>query len=268
MQSLSGHTYCEILWGSIPSGTLTVSWNGTGGVCPTNPGFYNVTEDDVRAIHGDDAQIIIWNGVRQWMLDEFQEQKDTSVTPSDDIIYTYGAMFSDGGGFEMRKQATLPITSSVPYKENQVTRNVTAVWKEGSTVYELVAPNCQRIYTMQSFMIGRPGDWYVYGGDGSLPYLFVNGNISLPDGWIYRNRTLEADLVIKGVNGTSAVLQDDLRNSYSGHDMPLDASICPHTAGQQSTDEESDISGSTSVAGKMVNSIITSIVIVLMFFFL
>ena len=267
MQSLRGNTYCEILWGSITSGFLTVSWNGTGGVCPTNPGFYNVTEDDVRAIHGDDAQIIVWNGVRQWMLDEFQGQEDTSVSSVNDTFYTYGDMFPDSGGFVMRKQATLPIASSAPYEENEVARNVTAVWKEGSTVYELVAPNCTRIYTMQSFMIGKPDDWYVDGGEGSLPYLFENGNISLPDGWAYRIGTLATDLVIKGVNGTTSVLQDDLRNSYSGHDMPFDTSICPRTAGQQSTDEESYVSDSTSVADKMANSIIISIMFFLVFVF-
>jgi hypothetical protein len=41
-----GGTYCEILWGA--STNFTVSWNGTGGVCPENPGFFNVTAQDVK----------------------------------------------------------------------------------------------------------------------------------------------------------------------------------------------------------------------------
>ena len=88
---------------------------------------------------------------------------------------------------------------------------------------------------------------------------FSNRNVSFPDGWTYQNHTLTADLVIKGLNGTRAVLQDDLRNSYSVHDMPVDTSVCPRTARQQSTDKESYISGSTSVADKIATSVMISI---------
>ena len=39
-------------------------------------------------------------------------------------------------------------------------------------------------------------------------------------------RVLEEDLIITGVNGVTPVLQDDLSNSYSKHDSPIDESLC------------------------------------------
>lgn len=222
-----GNTYCEVLWGNLASGALTVSWNGTTGACPTSPGFYDLTEEDVRSVHGpDEAQIVFWNGIRQWTLDALvpQEQVD-----ADDIVYhSYGNMFPDGSGLLMREAATLPtpIGGMRAYTSNYVARSVTAVWKSGTEVYELVAPNCTQIYTMQSFMYGRPGDWYVKGGEEVLPTLAEDRKIFPPEGWIYRTRILDADLVIEGFNGTTEVLGDDLKNSYSAHDA-VDMSICP-----------------------------------------
>ena len=48
--SMLGGTCCEILWGATTE--FTVSWNGTGGECPENPGFFNVTAQDVKEVHG------------------------------------------------------------------------------------------------------------------------------------------------------------------------------------------------------------------------
>ena len=226
-QVARGNTYCEVLWGALASGTLTVSWNGTTGDCPTSPGFYDLTEEDVRSVHGaDEAQIVGWNGIRQWTLDALvpQEQVD-----AEDIVYhSYGNMFPDGSGLLMREAATfpIPIGGMRAYTSNYVARSVTAVWKSGTEVYELVAPNCTQIYTMQSFMYGRPGDWYVKGGEEALPTLAEDRKIFPPKGWIYRTRILDADLVIEGFNGTTEVLADDLKNSYSLHDS-VDVSICP-----------------------------------------
>merc|ERR1712070_266164 len=88
------------------------------------------------------------------------------------------------------------------------------------------APNCSAIYTMQSFMIGRPGEWAVQ-EEEELLTLVEDRRIFPPEGWIYRSRVLEENLVITGVDGVTAVLSDDLRNSYSEHDFPIDTSICP-----------------------------------------
>ena len=38
---------------------------------------------------------------------------------------------------------------------------------------------------------------------------------------------LTEDLVIEGINGSTPVLQDNLRNSYSQMDSGFDISICP-----------------------------------------
>ena len=157
MNSMRGGQYCEIIWAGPLDPTnisapllATVSWNGTMGTCPSNPGFYNVTESDVRAVHGRQADIIVWNGMRQWTLDLIHSSTDRSSnrmsddinTTTDDEFFEYGTdIFPDGSGLLMRKAATLSINPGAVrmgqgggYVPNFVQRNVTAVWKAGTTV--------------------------------------------------------------------------------------------------------------------------------------
>ncbi|KAG7340750.1 hypothetical protein IV203_024293 [Nitzschia inconspicua] len=227
---LRGNTYCEIVWGSDPN-EATVSWNGTGGICPSSPGFYDLTSADIAQTHGSaNTAILLWNGIREWTLDKFlvQEGAPGGKDSGGFEFYEYGSnIFPDGSGFIMRKQATLKITSDGAYEPSFVARYQTAYFVADKPVYELVAPDCSAVYTMQSMMIGRPGEWGVQGGSASLPMLAEDGIISPPEGWIYRTRVLEEDLYIYGVNGTTPVLQDDARNTYSSMDLPIDPSICP-----------------------------------------
>lgn len=206
-------------------------------MCPANPGFYNVTEQDVRAVHGQqNATIIVWNGMRQWTVDALLPQEN--ITGDGEVFYEYGSdIFEDGSGLVMRQQARVQanILQSNPYRPNPVTRNVTAVWKADTTIYELVAPNCSAVYTMQSLFLGRPGNLGLSGGESDLATLETSGTISPPQGWEYRVRTLEEDLVIEGEDGVTKVVQDDVANTYSCHDMPLDPSVCELMGGTTST---------------------------------
>ena len=95
-----------------------------------------------------------------------------------------------------------------------MTRHATFTWKAGASVYELVAPNCTAIFTMQSFYIGHPGDYGVQ-SEAELPTLASDGKINPPKGWVYRARTLQEDLIVEGVNGVTQVLSDEIGNSYS-----------------------------------------------------
>lgn len=219
-----GDTYCEILWGKPPH--FTVSWNGTGGYCPDSPGFYNITEADVQATHGaDQAPGIIWNGIRVWTLDAFIPQEGGPSAPdrTEQTVYEYGSMYPDGSGFIMLKQATVTVSGSFYDPPSPVVRFQTAFFKSGTKVYELVAPGCTNVYTMQSYMIGRPGSFAVQSNE-ELETL--GERLNLPEGWTYRTRVLSDDLYIYGVNGTTPVLRDILGNSYSQHDSPLREGLC------------------------------------------
>ena len=221
--SMLGGTYCEILWGA--NSEFTVSWNGTGGLCPDNPGFFNVTAQDVKEVHGNDVNII-WNGMRAWTLDQFIPQQQAMENSSEtSLFYEYGSMFPDGSGLLMRNQATLMLDPSTqgPYRANNVTRFQTALWKANTTVYELISTDCNEIYTMQSVFLGRPGTPGIEIEDLAN----LESTLSLPDGWIYRSRVLSEDLAIEGINGSTPVLQDNLRNSYSQMDSGFNPSICP-----------------------------------------
>ena len=99
----------------------------------------------------------------------------------------------------------------------------TAFWKANTTVYELVASDCQNIYVMQSVFLGRPESEGITLED--LPNLAEM--LALPEGWIYRSHVLTDDLTIVGVDGVTPVLSDNLRNSYSQMDTGFDTFICP-----------------------------------------
>lgn len=47
------------------------------GVRPENPGFFNVTAQDVKKVHGQ-AINIIWNEMRVWTLDQFIPQQQAT----------------------------------------------------------------------------------------------------------------------------------------------------------------------------------------------
>ena len=269
--SIRGSTYCEVIWAgplsspSNPPTTATVSWNGTGGACPSSPGFYNLTEADIQAVHGDQADVVIWNGIRQWTLDYFiaQQNTTTSISSSNDttgeqppqsegdVFYEYGKdIFPDGSGLIMRRQATLDISGggiSSPFTPRAVKRYQTAVWLSGSTVYELVAPNCSQIYVMQSFMMGRPDSW---GIPNASDLALLESLLELPGGWSFRNRSLSEHLYIYGdpETGVTNVLQDNLRNSYSRMDteemMMSSSTLCAENVDDLTQENASGISSS------------------------
>jgi len=79
----------------------------------------------------------------------------------------------------------------------------------GREVYELLAPDGS-IYVMQAY--AQIVDPTLTASD--LPGL--GARLSLPAGWSYRARTLDAALVVD-TPGMATVLQDELQNSYSRH---------------------------------------------------
>jgi hypothetical protein len=98
------------------------------------------------------------------------------------------------GTLEMQQLATLTLSpgamTSMPYVERTIMRDSEFEFRAGSQVYELVAPDGS-VYVMQSYaLIVDPAL-----GESDLPGLSTR--LSLPSGWVYRTRTLDADLYVR-----------------------------------------------------------------------
>jgi len=235
--------------------------------------------------------------MRQWTLDYFLPQQELlqggdetavgnySVEEQDerqDVFYEYGHdIFPDGSGLRMRQQATLELNTStgvsglamMPFTPRPVTRNVTAVWLKDTTVYELLSPDCTKIYVLQAIMLGRPGNWGIQLED--LPLL--EHNLTLPnDEWTFRRRILYEDLYIYGNDGVTMVLQDNLRNSYSAVDeidiewlcdieIDADGNVEDNGSGNNGKDRNNKDKESSSSGGGRSQLSVLSLIFILFF---
>lgn len=137
--------------------------------------------------HGD----AVWmNGPRRALMDSFtaaalDEGRTTPVGP-----------------IPMRTVATVHVpdldlfldTRRPPYTEITVARTTEWVFNRGREVYELVAPNGS-VYVLQSASQHVDPDLTL----DKLPTL--GERLRLPDGWQYRVRTLDQDLVVRAQRG-------------------------------------------------------------------
>ena len=140
---------------------------------------------------------VVLNGPRYFIMDRNALQNPGKVESFD--------------GLDARLLAELEIHARsekrIPYTENTVQRQNRYVYERGKNVYELVAPS-GNIYVMQS---------YSQEVDETLnePALLTLGErLKLPQGWKYRTRTLDQDVLIQNVGGKAYVIQDDLKNTY------------------------------------------------------
>lgn len=146
--------------------------------------------------HG--ALAALLNGPRYWLMDAIE--KDMGA---DREIVTFG-------GLDMYRQAVVTLSSMnpAPYVPNTVARNAVFVFDAGAPVFELVDPDGGR-WVMQTWsQIVDPELGY-----DDLPGLA--DRLTLPQGWAYRTRVLDAELRIDTTGQAAQVLQDDLTNSYS-----------------------------------------------------
>lgn len=140
------------------------------------------------------------NGPRYWMLDGLG-QKVAVVDP----------VFRDFNGITMRRIATVALgddPSVQPYVERHVNRGAVFFFDAGKPVYELVNPD-GLAYVMQARCVGV--DPTVT--EEALPGL--GDRLDLPEGWTYRTRILEEELVVDTSETIATVLQDELENTYT-----------------------------------------------------
>ena len=140
------------------------------------------------------------NGPRYWVLDGLGS-KVAVVDP----------VFKDFNGIQMRRIATIPIGADFaagPYIARNVNRGAVFFFDAGKTVYELVDPD-GRALVMQARCVGVDPNM----SEESLTTL--GERLALPDGWSYRTRVLETELVVDTSASLATVVQDEFENTYT-----------------------------------------------------
>lgn len=140
------------------------------------------------------------NGPRYWLLDGLGS-KVAVVDP----------VFKEFNGIQMRRIATIPLGADFAagaYVVRNVNRGAVFFWDAGKPIYELVDPD-GRPFVMQARCIGvDPGMT-----EDSLATL--GERLALPEGWSYRARVLDAELVVDTSATLATVVQDEFENTYT-----------------------------------------------------
>ena len=147
-----------------------------------------------------EATMVKLNGPRHWVLDGLGT-KVAVVEP----------VFRDFNGLTMRRIATLDLGSEFaagPYTQRNVNRGAVFFFDAGKPVYELVDP-AGAAYVMQAYCIGVDPTLT----EARLPTL--GERLALPDGWSYRTRVLDEELVVDTSATLATVVQDELENTYT-----------------------------------------------------
>lgn len=146
------------------------------------------------------AALVKLNGPRYWMLDGLG-QKVAVIEP----------VFRDFNGLTMRRIATVDLgdnPSVQPYVERHVNRGAVFFFDAGKPVYELVNPE-GLAYVMQAYCVGV--DPTLTEDDLSA----LGERLALPDGWSFRTRVLDEELIVDTTATIATVLQDELENTYT-----------------------------------------------------
>ncbi|GDX20623.1 hypothetical protein LBMAG07_15440 [Actinomycetes bacterium] len=140
------------------------------------------------------------NGPRYWLLDGLGS-KVAVVDP----------VFKEFNGIQMRRIATIPLGADFAagaYVVRNVNRGAVFFWDAGKPIYELVDPD-GRPFVMQARCIG------VDLGMTEDSLATLGERLALPDGWSYRARVLDAELVVDTSATLATVVQDEFENTYT-----------------------------------------------------
>lgn len=145
------------------------------------------------------AAMVKLNGPRHWVLDGL----GAKTAPVEPVLHEFG-------GILMRRIAVLPLGAGAPgrYEERHVDRGAIFFFDAGKPVYELVRPD-GTAYVMQALCIGVDPTIC----EETLPTL--GERLALPDGWTYRVRVLDEELVVDTSASLATVIQDEFENTYT-----------------------------------------------------
>jgi haloalkane dehalogenase len=146
-----------------------------------------------------DATEIVVNGPRHFIMDTIESADVTSEV-------------TNVQGLDMHVVAKLEIPFSArfskpkPYTIHTIDRTTTYTFKADEPIFELIASD-SRTFVMQAYALIV---------DPNLTYdqmAGIGGRLKLPDGWQYRSRVLDSDLVMS-TTGKAEIIQDDLDDTY------------------------------------------------------
>ncbi len=146
------------------------------------------------------ALFVKLNGPRHWVLDGFGSKR----APVDPVMASFN-------GLEMRRIAILELGKmpmQIPYIDRKVDRGAIFFFDAGKPVFELVNPE-GLAYVLQAYCVSVDPTI----NEDNLGDL--GAKLNLPEGWTYRTRILEEELVIDTSDTLATVLQDELENSYT-----------------------------------------------------
>ena len=146
------------------------------------------------------AVMVKLNGPRHWVIDGM----GIKVNAREPVLREFN-------GLLMRRLAVIdlgeqPVAS--PYTDVHVDRGAVFFFDAGKPVYELVSPD-DVAYVMQALCVGVDPSMT----EESLQTL--GGRLSMPEGWTYRTRILDDELVVDTTATIATVLQDEFENSYT-----------------------------------------------------
>jgi hypothetical protein len=146
------------------------------------------------------ALVVKLNGPRHWMLDGL----GTKVAVVEPVLREFNGLLT-------RRIATVDLGDDPvvrPYTERHVNRGAVFFFDAGAPVHELVNPD-GLAYVMQAYCIGVDPTLTAE----ALPTL--GERLDLPEGWSYRTRILDEELVVDTTATIATVLQDELENTYT-----------------------------------------------------
>lgn len=191
--------YCEILTVERQMLALKVTVFNTIGLndCPAEA--WDALDADALARELK-VTAAIKNGPRHWTIDGI-EGRGASIASEPTLF----------GDVAMTQRATLERRllggmTEEAYAPQEVARDTVFVFAAGKPVFELTDPQGQ-VYMMQSYaqMVDPALSL------AELPEL--GSRLSLPEGWRYSTRVLDADYRLEA-NGLAVVVRDELQNTY------------------------------------------------------
>ena len=146
------------------------------------------------------ALLVKLNGPRHWVIDGIGQK----VNAREPVLREFN-------GLLMRRLAVIDLgndPSTSPYTDKRVDRGAVFFFDAGKPVYELVPPD-GLAYVMQAYCLSVDPTTV----EASLHTL--GDRLALPEGWTYRVRTLEKELVVDTTHKVATVLQDEFEHSYT-----------------------------------------------------
>ena len=206
MENMRGHRFAEVALfsGTSQENAVADFYNSTGVDDPT-PARFAVLDQDKLAKEKK-AMGVFLNPPRYWMFDEFK-------------VFEVGDD-QDFGGIKMTWMGVVDVASlkkailGGAYFAGYIHRDNSYTFNEGSKVYLLDAPDGE-VFVMQSYNAHTDE-----GLDAEESPATLGDRLTLPDGWKFRNETLDRELVVsqERTGKMAHVAQDDLLNRYQGSD--------------------------------------------------